>query len=85
MLTGGGAVHTGGGAVHTGGEQYALEVVGGGMHILIRLPPVRYLAGGVESGFRKVERDKYEARLLQVKGRRNIRVQQVGTHSKFIG
>ena len=37
----------------------------------------RYLAGGVESGFKKVERDKYEARLLQVKGRRNVRVQQV--------
>lgn len=45
----------------------------------------RYLAGGVESGFRKVERDKYEPRLLQVKGRRNIRVQQVGTHSQCTG
>lgn len=38
---------------------------------------IEYLAGGVESGFRKVERDRYEPRLLQVKGRRNIRVQQV--------
>ena len=37
----------------------------------------RYLAGGVETGFRKVEKDKYEPRLLHVKGRRNIRVQQV--------
>ena len=36
----------------------------------------RYLSGGVESGFRKVEKDKYEPRLLHVKGRRNIRVQQ---------
>ena len=36
----------------------------------------RYLAGGVESGFNKVEKDKYEPRLLHVKGRRNIRVQQ---------
>ena len=36
----------------------------------------RYLAGGVKSGFKKVERDKYEPRLLHVKGRRNIRVQQ---------
>lgn len=36
----------------------------------------RYLAGGVESGFKKVDRDKYEPRLLHVKGRRNIRVQQ---------
>lgn len=37
---------------------------------------IQYLAGGVESGFRKVEKDKYETRLLHVKGRRNIRVQQ---------
>ena len=36
----------------------------------------RYLAGGVESGFKKVNRDEYEPRLLHVKGRRNIRVQQ---------
>ena len=36
----------------------------------------RYLAGGVESGFTKVDRDKYEPRLLHVKGRRNIRVQE---------
>ena len=36
----------------------------------------RYLSGGVESGFNKVEKDKYEPRLLHVKGRRNIRVQQ---------
>lgn len=36
----------------------------------------RYLAGGIESGFKKVEKDKYEPRLLHVKGRRNIRVQE---------
>ena len=30
----------------------------------------------METGFKKVEKDKYETRLLQVKGRRNIRVQQ---------
>ena len=43
----------------------------------IFLPMItRYLSGGVESGFRKVEKDKYEPRLLHVKGRRNIRVQQ---------
>lgn len=36
----------------------------------------RYLSGGVESGFKKVTRDEYEPRLLHVKGRRNIRVQQ---------
>ena len=40
-------------------------------------PPCRYLAGGIETGFRKGEKDKYEPRLLHVKGRRNIRVQQV--------
>jgi len=37
---------------------------------------LRYLAGGIESGFKKVDRDKYEPRLLHVKGRRNIRVQE---------
>ena len=37
---------------------------------------IRYLAGGVDSGFNKVEKDKYEPRLLHIKGRRNIRVQQ---------
>lgn len=36
----------------------------------------RYLAGGVESGFKQVKRDEYEPRLLHVKGRRNTRVQQ---------
>lgn len=30
----------------------------------------------MESGFKKVEKDKYEPRLLHVKGRRNVRVQQ---------
>ncbi len=48
---------------------------------MIRLVPFylfcRYLAGGVESGFRHVDRDHYEPRLLQVKGHRNIRVQEV--------
>lgn len=34
------------------------------------------MAGGVESGFKKVNRDEYEPRLLHIKGRRNIRVQQ---------
>nr|WAQ15589.1 villin [Halisarca dujardinii] len=38
---------------------------------------VQYLSGGIESGFTKVEKDKYEPRILHVKGRRNIRVQQV--------
>ncbi|XP_065886890.1 gelsolin, cytoplasmic-like [Dysidea avara] len=37
---------------------------------------VTYLAGGIESGFKKVDRDKFETRLLHVKGRRNVRVSQ---------
>lgn len=38
---------------------------------------IQYEAGGIESGFRKVERDVYETRLLQIKGRRNVRVKRV--------
>ncbi|XP_012936181.1 advillin [Aplysia californica] len=38
---------------------------------------IKYLEGGVESGFKKVERGKYETRLMQCKGKRNIRVKQV--------
>ncbi|XP_067673342.1 advillin-like [Haliotis asinina] len=38
---------------------------------------IRYLDGGVDSGFKKVERDKYETRLLHIKGKRNVRVRQV--------
>lgn len=38
---------------------------------------VEYLPGGVESGFRKVERDSYETRLLHVKGKRDVRVSPV--------
>jgi hypothetical protein len=38
---------------------------------------VRYLEGGVASGFKHVDRDAFTTRLLHVKGRRNIRVQQV--------
>ncbi|XP_074648526.1 advillin-like [Tubulanus polymorphus] len=41
---------------------------------------IRYLEGGIESGFRKVERGKYEKRLLHVKGKRNVRVTQVELH-----
>lgn len=40
---------------------------------------VRYLKGGVASGFHHVDPDApYPARLFQVKGRRNVRVRQVG-------
>lgn len=38
---------------------------------------VQYLEGGVASGFKKVEKDKYEPRLLQLKGHRNVRVTAV--------
>lgn len=35
---------------------------------------LQYLAGGVDSGFERVVRDVWATRLLQVKGKRNIRV-----------
>eukprot|EP00298_Acanthocystis_sp_HF-20_P005546 c15680_g1_i1.p1 GENE.c15680_g1_i1~~c15680_g1_i1.p1 ORF type:complete len:835 (-),score=375.35 c15680_g1_i1:37-2541(-) len=38
---------------------------------------IQYLSGGVESGFTKVERDKYETRLLHCKGAKNVRVTEV--------
>ncbi|KAB0801152.1 hypothetical protein PPYR_05506 [Photinus pyralis] len=38
---------------------------------------VRYLPGGVSSGFAHVDRDSFEKKLFQVKGKRNIRVKQV--------
>jgi len=38
---------------------------------------IEYLAGGIESGFKHVEKDKYETRLLHLKGKRNVRVRQV--------
>ena len=37
----------------------------------------RYLEGGVDSGFVKVDRDAYRKRLLHVKGKRNIRIEEV--------
>lgn len=38
---------------------------------------VRYLPGGVSSGFTHVDRNAIEKRLFQIKGKRNIRVKQV--------
>lgn len=38
---------------------------------------IRYLPGGVSSGFSHVDRDAFEKKLFQVKGKRNIRVKQV--------
>jgi len=38
---------------------------------------IEYLSGGVASGFKHVEKDKFETRLLHCKGKRNVRVRQV--------
>lgn len=38
---------------------------------------IRYVAGGVASGFKHVDRNAFEKRLFQVKGKRNVRVKQV--------
>ena len=40
--------------------------------------------GGVDSAFRKVDRDHYDARLLHLKGKRNVRVQQVGSQNNCV-
>ncbi|RHY55571.1 hypothetical protein DYB30_004532 [Aphanomyces astaci] len=40
---------------------------------------IEYLTGGVASGFNKVVRDQYDTKLLQVKGKRTVRVNQVAT------
>jgi len=40
---------------------------------------IEYLPGGIESGFRKVERDVYVTRLLHLKGKRTVRVNEVPT------
>lgn len=38
---------------------------------------LRYLDGGVDTGFRHVEPEKYAARLMQLKGKKRVRVSQV--------
>lgn len=38
---------------------------------------IRYLEGGVDSGFKPIDDGVYVNRLFQVKGRKNIRVEQV--------
>lgn len=43
---------------------------------------VRYLDGGVASGFKHVDPNLYEKKLLQIKGKRNIRVRQVAVDVK---
>ncbi|KJE93069.1 villin [Capsaspora owczarzaki ATCC 30864] len=42
---------------------------------------IKYLPGGVESGFKHVEKDKFEKRLLHLKGKRQVRVAQVALSS----
>ena len=46
--------------------------------------PGRYLEGGVDSGFKKVQRGVYEKRLFHVKGKRNVRVSQVSVISLLV-
>ena len=41
----------------------------------------RYLTGGMSSAFKHVDPNKFERRLFQVKGKKNIRVGQVGRHT----
>lgn len=45
---------------------------------------LEYLKGGVASGFNKVERDSYETRLFQVKGKRTVRVTEVPLSNKSL-
>ena len=45
---------------------------------------IEYLPGGVESGFNKVDRDAYETRLLQVKGKRTCRCSTVPVASSSL-
>jgi hypothetical protein len=40
-------------------------------------PGIRYLPGGVASGFHHVDPDAVDKKLFQVKGKRNVRVRQV--------
>jgi hypothetical protein len=45
---------------------------------------LRYLEGGVATGFKHVDRDAFPTRLLHVKGRRNVRVLQVPYFSSLL-
>jgi len=40
-------------------------------------PHIRIMEGGVDSGFKHVEPEKYEPRLLQLKGKKRVRTMQV--------
>jgi hypothetical protein len=45
---------------------------------------IQYKAGGVASGFKKVDRDAYETRLLELKGKRAVRVSEVPVDASSI-
>ena len=45
--------------------------------LFVLLAGLKYLPGGVKSGFVHVDPDAVEKRLFQVKGKRNIKVRQV--------
>jgi len=56
------------------------EVQGYESQLFVSLFPngIRLYEGGVESGFRHVKPDEYKPRLLHVKGKKTVRVTQVG-------
>jgi gelsolin len=43
-------------------------------------PNIRIMEGGVDSGFKHVEPEKYEPRLLHLKGKKKVRTMQVEKH-----
>lgn len=45
---------------------------------------ITYLEGGVDSGFKHVERDTYTTRLFHLKGKRKVRVNQVAVSHKAL-
>lgn len=55
------------------------ELQGKETDLFLQLFPqgVQYKAGGVDSGFNHVEEESYEARLLHIRGKRNVRVAEV--------
>ena len=45
---------------------------------------IQYVPGGIASGFKHVEKDKYEPRLLHCKGARTVRVSEVPVSNKSL-
>lgn len=45
---------------------------------------IEYIPGGVDSGFKHVERDVYDTRLLHLKGKRTVHVSQVPTSASSL-